>query len=146
MKCLDKSCIDSQSDWICIGRLSYIAFCKLPGSSTKAMPHNRHGVSHYRHLNCFVQPKATKTSTLCITSPLWGIHRWLVDSPCKGTVIRDVFPCHHVIMFKGAGLSTEDVISANFTADRVSTLIQVMAWCRQATSHYLNQWGVGSLV
>ena len=32
-----------------------------------------------------------------------------------------------------------DVIDAN------STLVQVMAWCRQATSHYLNQWWPRSL-
>ena len=29
-------------------------------------------------------------------------------------------------------------MSLNFTEDK-STLVQVMAWCRQATSHYLNQ-------
>ena len=30
-------------------------------------------------------------------------------------------------------------------ADDKSTLIQVMAWCRQATSHYLSQWWPRSL-
>ena len=29
--------------------------------------------------------------------------------------------------------------------DDKSTLVQVMAWCRQATSHYLNQWWPRSL-
>ena len=35
-------------------------------------------------------------------------------------------------------------MSLNFTHDK-STLIQVMAWCRQATSHYLSQWWPRSL-
>ena len=30
-------------------------------------------------------------------------------------------------------------------ADDQSTLVQVMAWCRQATSHYLSQWWPRSL-
>ena len=33
-------------------------------------------------------------------------------------------------------------MSLGFTVDR-STLVQVMAWCRQVTSHYLNQWWAG---
>ena len=35
-------------------------------------------------------------------------------------------------------------ISLDLTDDK-STLVQVMAWCRQATSHYLNQWWPRSL-
>ena len=53
----------------------------------------------------------------------------------------------HVVMFKqilvidGCGISCEIAIiwmSLDFTDDQ-STLVQVMAWCRQATSHYLSQ-------
>ena len=32
----------------------------------------------------------------------------------------------------------------DFTDDK-SILVQVMAWCRQATSHYLSQWSPGSM-
>ena len=35
-------------------------------------------------------------------------------------------------------------MSVDFTDDQ-STLVQVMAWCRQATSHYLSQWWPRSL-
>ena len=44
-------------------------------------------------------------------------------------------------MIDGWGISYEKVIrwtTLNLT-DHKSTLVQVMAWCRQATSHYLNQ-------
>ena len=44
-------------------------------------------------------------------------------------------------MIDGWGISCEIVIrwmSLDLTDDK-STLVQVMAWCRQATSHYLNQ-------
>ena len=44
-------------------------------------------------------------------------------------------------MIDGWGISGESVLiwmSLDFTDDQ-STLVQVMAWCRQATSHYLGQ-------
>ena len=44
-------------------------------------------------------------------------------------------------MIDGWGISSEIAlrwVSLNLT-DRKSTLVQVMAWCRQAPSHYLNQ-------
>ena len=33
---------------------------------------------------------------------LWGIHRWPVDSPYKGPVMRKSFPCHDVIMMESS--------------------------------------------
>ena len=47
----------------------------------------------------------------------------------------------------GWGISWELVLrwmSLDLTDDK-STLVQVMAWCRQATSHYLSQWWHRSL-
>ena len=44
-------------------------------------------------------------------------------------------------VFNGWGISCETVLiwmSLGYTSDK-STLVQVMAWCRQATSHYLSQ-------
>ena len=44
-------------------------------------------------------------------------------------------------MIDGWGISSEIALiwmSLDFTDDQ-STLVQVMAWCRQATSHYLSQ-------
>ena len=46
-----------------------------------------------------------------------------------------------ILMIDGWGISCEIVLiwmSPDFTDDQ-STLVQVMAWCRQAPSHYLNQ-------
>ena len=46
-----------------------------------------------------------------------------------------------ILVIDGWGICDEIVliwISLNFTDDQ-STLVQVMAWCRQATSHYLSQ-------
>ena len=44
-----------------------------------------------------------KASKLCIYGPLWeesigDRHRWPVDSPHKGPVMRKAFPCYEVIM------------------------------------------------
>ena len=46
-----------------------------------------------------------------------------------------------ILVIDGWGISCENALmwmSLNF-ADDQSTLVQVMAWCRQATSHYLSQ-------
>ena len=46
-----------------------------------------------------------------------------------------------ILMIDGWGISCETALmwmSLDFTDDQ-STLVQVMAWCRQATSHYLSQ-------
>ena len=47
-----------------------------------------------------------------------------------------------ILVSDGWGISCEIAliwISLNFTDDQ-STLVQVMAWCHQAPSHYLNHW------
>ena len=47
-----------------------------------------------------------------------------------------------ISVINGWGISCELALtwtSLDLTDDK-STLVQVMAWCRQATSHYLNQW------
>ena len=48
---------------------------------------------------------------------------------------------NHLLVMDGKGISCEIALlsmSRNFTDDQ-STLVQVMAWCRQSTSHYLSQ-------
>ena len=52
-----------------------------------------------------------------------------------------------ILVIDGWGIFCEIVLiwmSLEFTDDQ-STLVQVMAWCRQATSHYLSQCGPRSL-
>ena len=53
-----------------------------------------------------------------------------------------------ISVIDGWGISCELALrwmSLDLTDDK-STLVQVMAWCRQATSHYLSQWWPRSLL
>ena len=53
----------------------------------------------------------------------------------------------HILVIDGCGISCEIALiwmSLDFTDDQ-STLVQVMAWCCQATSHYLSQCWLRSL-
>ena len=53
-----------------------------------------------------------------------------------------------ILVIDGWGISCEISLiwkSVDFTDDQ-STSVQAMAWCRQATSHYLNQCGPRSLM
>ena len=68
------------------------------------------------------------------------IHRWPVNSQHKWPVTRKMFPSDDVIM----KLHTREYMPQNTYHDK-STLVQVMSWCHQATSHYLSQWWPGSM-
>ena len=68
---------------------------------------------------------------------------WLVNSLTagifKGNFRYVIFK--QILVIDGWGISCEIALiwmSLDFTDDQ-STLVQVMAWCHQATSHYLNQ-------
>ena len=53
-----------------------------------------------------------------------------------------------ILVIVGWGISSETALiwmSLDFTDDQ-STLVQVMAWCHQATSHYLSQYWPKSLL
>ena len=65
------------------------------------MSHNeRDGVSNHQPHHCLLNGlfryRSKKTSTR--HWPLWGIHRWPVNSPHKGPVTRKMFPFDDVIM------------------------------------------------
>ena len=52
-----------------------------------------------------------------------------------------------ILVVNGWGISRETALTW-MSLDHIygkSTLVQVMAWCRQATSHYLSQWWPRSL-
>ena len=57
------------------------------------------------------------------------------SSPVKGPVTRKNL---HVITSSRSGEIASSWMPNDFFHDK-STLVQVMAWCRQATSHYLSQ-------
>ena len=96
-----------------------------------------------------------------------GIHWWPMNSPHKGPVTRKKFTFDDVIVFycfhrqeiwMKFWMSNFQVIFCAFfihiwyicceivlkwmpldNSDDKSTLVKVMAWCREATRHYLNQ-------
>ena len=73
----------------------------------------------------------------------------LSQSQCINSLAPGKFELHFrylifqiISVINGWGISCELALrwtSLNITDDK-STLVQVMAWCRQATSHYLSQW------
>ena len=83
---------------------------------------------------------------------LWFVISWLV---CFNSLAPGKFEWHFIyVIFKqilvidGWGISCEIALmrmSLRFTDDQ-STLVQVMAWCRQAPSHYLGQCWPRSLL
>ena len=60
-------------------------------SVSNHQPHNR---LHDRSFWC----RSKKTSTSASLAFVWGIHRWPVNSQCKGPVTRKMFPFDDVIM------------------------------------------------
>ena len=76
-------------------------------------------------------PFPHKESNTCINSLAPGKFEW--------NFRQVIFQC--ILVIDGWGISCEIALigmSLDFTDDE-STLVQVMAWCRQATSHYLSQ-------
>ena len=73
----------------------------------------------------------------------WPYWTWWFNSLAPGMLQRNfrqvIFKLNWVIY--GCGISWEVVLTwmAMDLTDDKSALVQVMAWCRQATSHYLSQ-------
>ena len=67
---------------------------------------------------------------------------WRVKSLAPDRLKRNLSSCNLILVNKGWGIPCEMALkwlSLDFTDDKL-TLVQVMAWCRQATSHYLSQY------
>ena len=84
-----------------------------------------------------------------------GPHWWLVSSGSVNSLVPGKFDCHFryqifqiISVINGWGISSELALrwTSLYLTDDKSTLVQVMAWCRQATSHYLSQWWPRSLL
>ena len=83
----------------------------------------------------------TKTGYLDSTMHCFqlGTYNSLPPGRCERNFTHVIFKL--MLVNDGWGFSYEIALiwmSQNFTYDQ-STLVQVMAWCHQATSHYLNQ-------
>ena len=113
--------------------------------------------SFHRTVDCLFKttfPVTTKKSTniarlLCLEFP--GLHFVFPVSPCHVNVQLigpwEICTKFRQVIFKlisvtdGWGISCKIVLRwmpLDLTDDKL-TLVQVMAWCRQATSHYLSQ-------
>ena len=87
---------------------------------------------------------AKSLSTLINDGLLWTMPReWTFNSLAPGkfewNFRHSIFK--HISVIDGWGISCEIALiwmSLGFTDDQ-STLFQVIAWCRQATSHYMSQ-------
>ena len=85
-------------------------------------------------------------SKIAVSQVEWWLehkHSWKINSLAPGQFewnFRYVI-FKQILVIDGWGISCEIALiwmSRDFTDDQ-STLVQVMAWCRQATSHYLSQ-------
>ena len=75
--------------------------------------HNgRDGVSNHQPHHCLFnrlfRRRSKKTSKLCVTGLVWGIHRWPMNSSHKWPVTRKMFPFDDVIMKKCSDGSTDE--------------------------------------
>ena len=94
-------------------------------------------VCHAMEVSPFVHPSVHPltcciVTTCCINSLTPAIFEWYFR----------YLNFQIISVIDGWGISFELAIrwmSLNLT-DEKSTLVQVMAWCHQATSHYLSQW------
>ena len=84
---------------------------------------------------------------ICVTRPQWALVAINSLAPGKSEcdskngifnliLLIDVYRSSHDNVLQ---LMPQDLTDDN------STLVQVMAWCRQATSHYLSQWWLSLL-
>ena len=92
-------------------------------------------------------PETCTINTVLGDFPYWqdGIFNSLVPGRFKWYFRHMIFKLFSVI--DGWGISCEMALrqmTLDLTYDK-STLVQVMAWCRQATSHYLSQCGPRSM-
>ena len=71
---------------------------------------------------------------------LFWLTHWFLGDVAVPVIFNVQFSdCHHVKLILDACMQVQQDL-----ADDMSTLVQVMAWCHQAPSHYLNQWWPGS--
>ena len=87
-----------------------------------------------RH-NRFVQALIEETSKAPRHWPLWGNHRWPVNSPHKGPVTRSMFPFYYISMSRITLATPFQLLYENgATVQQVRGLIMVSSQC----THTLN--------
>ena len=108
------------------------------GSQIQLKPSN--SITHAQRRHCIASSMLKESLPACRGPELL---------PCINSLAPGKFQWHFrylifrtISVIDGWGISWELVLrwmSLDLTDDK-STLVPVMAWCRQATSHYLSQW------
>ena len=104
---------------------------------------NLHNVIHQQRQQTLRGQYKTMVSPLLLPSDPFNS---LAPGKFEWNFRRVIFK--QILVIDGWGISCEIALiwmSLDFTDDQ-STLLQVMAWCRQATSHYLSQCWLSSLL
>ena len=115
-----------------------VSLCRWPHGLEQ--PETRTGYTVYMHINNTTLVHVVRGWRVCVC----------VNSLAPGKLewnFRYVI-FNWILVVDGWGISCEIALvlmSLDFTNDQ-STLVQVMAWCRQATSHYLSQCWPRSLL
>ena len=68
------------------------------GSTSVLSPVDPNHQPHDCLINCLFRRRSNKTLNLRVTGSVMGIHRWPVNSPHKGSVMRKMFPFDDVII------------------------------------------------
>ena len=67
-----------------------------------------------------------------------GIHRWPANSPHREIV--SIWWRHHVLhRIEGRAMAVKLLWMPQYLTSKKSTLVRVMPWCHQITSHYVSQ-------
>ena len=120
------------SEPILVSLLMYICVTQLQWFNSNSHLHNGHylyqSTTNANHLSWFI-----------FVSHPWLFFNSLAPGIFKWNFRYVIFK--QIVMIDGRGISCEIALlwmSLDFIDDQ-STLVQVMAWCRQATNHYLSQ-------
>ena len=80
-------------------------------------------------------------SNICVHHQIWNIHGWSTSVIFLNIIFLSFYHWYQEHFHRNKSkLICEDFIS------QTSTLVQVMAWCRQAGSHHLNQCWPWSMI
>ena len=117
------------------------------------LTHSKYVLQHCSRIQlCEDSPMAwtdRNFSVACIVKHELPSYLWLINSLAPGKFewnFRHVI-FKQILVIDDWGISCEIALiwmSLDFTDDQ-STLVQAMAWCRQATIHYMSQWWPSSL-
>ena len=100
-------------------------------------------VLHFLHvsLRTIDLKKALSLMTIC----QWGLTKWYstlrVNSLAPGKRWQKFWKCYSIVHIEFLHIPCENALIwiPRDIIDAKSTFVQIMAWCRQATSHYLRQ-------